>query len=133
MARLYDANCADCGVNEILASVQDVRANGGRVPCGDCGALVEQYIGPRHGQYIRIDAGGEDSTDPKRVADGTAGFNMGLKGVDTVVGQRPDGKPRLAYRPFSNAELGSNRAIREEAKRQGLTPADGGRFRTVGR
>lgn len=133
MPGLYDVNCPTCGVNEVIALLADVRKSGGVLRCGVCGTPSPQHFGPRHGQHIRIDAGGEDSNDPARVADGTSKFNVGLKGIDTVVGERADGKPRLAYRPRTNAELGSNRGVREEAARQGLTPAEGGRYRSVGR
>lgn len=66
---------------------------------------------------VRIDAAGDDSTDPKRVRDGTAIFNTGLPGVDTVIGTRKDGRPALAYRPLSNREVSSNANRREILKR----------------
>jgi hypothetical protein len=80
---------------------------------------------------VRIDAGGEDSPIPERVADGTAHFNAGLPGIDKDVGTRPDGKRALEYRPITNHELGSNRNIKEYAKRHGLEPLDGGRYRSL--
>jgi len=128
---LYDANCPTCGVNEILAVPSEV--HDGLVQCGLCRAWVPQLIGPSHGQYVRIDAGGEPIETSQRRRDGTAEYNLGLYGVDTVVGTRPDGKPKLAYRPITHHELKNNRGVREAAKRQGLTPVEHGRYRTIGR
>jgi hypothetical protein len=85
------------------------------------------------GMLFLIDAGGEDSPHPSRIADGSAKFNMGLPPVETVVGVKPDGKPKLATRPITNHELGSNRGVREYAKRNGLIPTSEGRFRGIGR
>lgn len=80
-----------------------------------------------------IDAGGEDATEiSARVADGTARYNVGLPGVDTVVGTRPNGKAALEYRPITHHELGSNAGVREYAKRHNLEPVEStGRFRSV--
>lgn len=72
---------------------------------------------------VSIEVGCENSTDPRRVADGSAIFNVGLPGVETVIGTRPDGRPRTSYRPVTNDELGTARARREYAKRAGLEPA----------
>jgi hypothetical protein len=83
----------------------------------------------------RIDAAGEDSRDPRRIADGTAHLNLGLPGVDTVVGTRRswdpklDGKPATEYRPITNQEVASNRNRRELAKRSGLDPIERGVYR----
>ena len=81
---------------------------------------------------ILIDAAGDDSQDPRRVADGSYRFNVGLPGVETVIGTRPDGKPATSYRPISNNEVGSARKAKEIAKRAGLVPLDaGGRYRSA--
>lgn len=132
---LFDANCPACGVNEVIAMPSEIVD--GRVRCGFCKEMVPQLFGPRHAQYVRIDAGGEPIADDKRRRDGTADFNLGLYGVDKVVGERKlrngKTKPKLEYRPRTHAELGNNRGVREEAKRQGLTPIETGRYRTVGR
>ncbi|MGH7714389.1 MAG: hypothetical protein ACREML_00185 [Vulcanimicrobiaceae bacterium] len=132
---LYDAACETCGVNEVVAVPSEIVD--GRVRCGVCKRMVPQKFSDRYGQYVRVDAGGETIQDAKRVREGTADFNLGLYGTDTVVGERklPNGgtKPKLAYRPRTHAELGNNRGVREEAKRQGLTPVESaGRYRTVG-
>lgn len=81
---------------------------------------------------MSIEVGCEDSRDPERVADGTASFNMGLPGIETVVGTRADGKPKTEYRAISNNELSTARARREYAKRHGLTPLAEKTFRAVG-
>lgn len=129
VARLYDVACPDCGVNEVLAMPEEARALALR--CGDCGQPAPQHFSPAHLPGVRIDAASEDVPIPGRIADGSAGYNAGLPGVNTQIGIRPDGKPRLAYRPITNAELGSNRGVREYAKRHGLEPADGGRYKTI--
>ncbi|MGB8966841.1 MAG: hypothetical protein WCB99_14490, partial [Candidatus Cybelea sp.] len=57
---------------------------------------------------VLIDAGGEDSPHPQRIADGTAQVNLGLPPV-----RMDDGTTR----PVTNYELGSNAGVREYAKR----------------
>jgi hypothetical protein len=69
-----------------------------------------------------VDAGGEDSPHPERQRDGTAIYNVGLPPIDL-----PDG----TCRPISNAELGSNRGVREYAKRTEMEPMNSGRWRGV--
>jgi hypothetical protein len=78
---------------------------------------------------VLIDAGGEDSPHPERIADGTAGYNMGLPPVETVAGTRPNGKPALVARPVTHHELANNRGVREYAKRHGVEPMTRGRYR----
>ncbi len=128
--RRYDTACGACGILETLATVQD--AADGALRCPQCGDFVPQHFGPAHGVGMRVDATGDDATAPFRVAEGTARFNLGLPGVDTVVGAWPDGKPRLAYRPLTHHEVGSRRNAREIALRHGLKPAGGGAYRSIG-
>jgi hypothetical protein len=98
--------------------------------CFDCANADNPFLGVS----CSIEVGAEDSRDQRRIADGSAGFNAGLPGVETVVGTRPDGKPRLEYRPVTNAEVGTGRSLREYAKRCGLEPVSKGRVkRAVGR
>ncbi len=73
---------------------------------------------------MSVDATGEDSTDPRRIKDGTAGMNLGLRGIDTVVGSNPDGTPRLEYRAVAHNEIASARRLKEYAKRNSLTPQE---------
>jgi hypothetical protein len=95
---------------------------------------VERNPNPYAGILCAIEIGAEDSTDPRRIADGTAGFNVGLPPVDTVIGHHPNGKPVIASRPVTHNELGSNRKRREYAKRHGLEPLESrGQFRAVGK
>jgi hypothetical protein len=96
-----------------------------------CFGEAEQIISPGGLPGVRIDCAGEAASIPQRVADGTAEFNMGLPGVETVVGTRADGKPKLAYRPLTHNEVGSNQNAREIAKRKGLEMAGDGAYRTV--
>ena len=129
MARAYDVRCSDCGVNEVIATVDEARADALR--CGYCGRPAPQFFASDRRFYASIENADEDARDPARVKDGTAKFNVGLFGRETVVGTRRDGKPKIAYRPIARNELPTNRAVREEAKRQGLTPVESGSFRAI--
>lgn len=66
-----------------------------------------------------VDAGGEDSPHPDRIADGSHRFNLGLPPVETDRGARP----------VTNRELGNNAGVREYAKRHNLEPQSRGRYR----
>lgn len=94
--------------------------------CYWCGPPNPYGSGPL---AVLIDAGGEDSPHPDRIADGTAGINLGLPPVETVVGTRPDGKAKLESRPITHHELANNRGVREYAKRNNLEPMTRGRYR----
>jgi hypothetical protein len=98
--------------------------------CPSCGRehlLVVGEVCPRcsppnpfgSGPVVLVDAGGEDSPHPERIADGSASFNAGLPPIET-----PDG-----VRPVTNRELGNNRGVREYAKRHGIEPLNSGRWR----
>lgn len=113
--------CPDCGRSHSWMNSTDGR-------CFHCSNAHNPYLGIG----MSIEVGCEDSRDPERVADGTASFNMGLPGVETVVGKRADGKPKLAYRPVSNNELATARSRREYAARHGLKPMAEKTFRAVG-
>lgn len=128
--RRYDTNCPACGVLETLATVED--AGLGMLRCPGCGDFAAQHFGPSNAVQMRVDSAGEDSKDPRRIADGSASWNAGLPGVETVIGQRRDGKPKLAYRPLSNSEVSSNRKRREIAARHGLTPTEKAAYRPIG-
>ncbi|GAC1496154.1 MAG: hypothetical protein NVS1B2_15990 [Vulcanimicrobiaceae bacterium] len=126
----YDVSCPLCGIREINAP--SATAMSGALRCA-CGVPATQHFSPANLPGARIDAGGEDSPHAARQADGTHEFNLGLRGVDRVVGTRRDGKPALAYRPLTNHEVGSNHNAREIGKRQGLIPMDNsGRYRSLG-
>lgn len=137
----YDIACELHGVHEVIRrplepfaceaapSRNEVRGGKRR----RCFAEVEQRIFADSLPGARIECAGDDVKNPARVADGTAQFNIGLPGVETVVGVRPDGKPKLAYRPITHNEVGSNRNAREIAKRNGLQPGGEGAYRSVGR
>ena len=59
--------------------------------------------------------------------DSTRGVNLGLPGVTTDLGNG-----QSSYRSITANEVSSNRSAHEYAKRNGLTPSDSGRFRTLG-
>ncbi len=88
--------------------------------CFDCELQGNPYLGIN----LSCTVAGEPSSDPRRRVDGTSEFNMGLPGVDTVIGTRADGKPKLAYRPISHNELATDRKRKEYAKRKGLIPME---------
>lgn len=69
-----------------------------------------------------VDAGGEDSPIPARIADGSHRYNAGLPPV-----RDPDNPHK--GRPVANAELVNNAGVREYAKRHGLEPLSRGRYR----
>lgn len=89
--------------------------------CFDCSHL---RFGPKYSFYASVSAEGEDSRDPGRIADGTAGFNLALPGVDREVGRRKNGKAALEYRPITHNELGTRRAREDYARRHGLEPVN---------
>lgn len=135
---LYDIACPEHGVHEVYRRFHEPFScegaplrNAARPERGRrrCYLPVQQIITP---PLIRIECSGESASDPRRIADGTAEFNMGLPGVETVVGTRADGKPKLAYRPITHHEVGSNKNAREIAKRNGLEPMTSGSYRTAG-
>jgi hypothetical protein len=136
----YDVRCPEHGLHEIFRKfTEPFSCEAGEYvnPCHPekgrrrCYWPVEQVISAFHMPGVRIDCAGENAADERRIADGTAGFNIGLRGMDTVVGTRPDGKPMLEYRPLTHHEVGSNRNARELAKRQGLEMLGEGAYRTV--
>ena len=118
--------CPECGSEHLLPVDQP------EAPCFRCWRAKHPYDGCTN---ARIDAAGDDARDPHRIREGTAGFNIGLRGVDTVVGVREcsdpnlNGKPRTDYRPITNHEVGSNVRRREIAARQGLEVRDRGVYR----
>ena len=98
--------------------------------CFECANAVNPFAQKQ--VTMSVEAEGEDATDPRRVRDGTARFNIGLRGVDSVVGRNPDGTAKLAYRPIAHNELPTARARREYAKRTGCTPHQDSIKRAVG-
>jgi hypothetical protein len=136
----YDIRCEAHGVHEVFRKFGEPFACEAAPPVNPyrpakgrqrCFHEVEQIITSAGMPGVRIDCAGENSTSEQRIADGTAQFNMGLRGVDTVVGVRPDGKPKLEYRPLTHHEVGSNANAREIAKRTGLEMQGEGAYRTV--
>jgi hypothetical protein len=128
----YDYACAEHGVHEVFRRMSDPEPKGCTAVAG-CDRPVTQHFSPAHLPNARIEVTGEDSTDQRRVEDGTAVFNVGLPPVETVVGTRADGKPKLAHRPITHHEVGSKRNAHELAKRAGLIPMAEGSYRTLGK
>lgn len=111
--------CPQCGAEHLLDTAEQ------GAPCFACWRAANPVSLPN----VRIDAAGDDSSDPSRVADGTAKFNSGLRGVEIDTGRRKNGKAALDYRPITNHEVGSNANRRELAKRQGLGVYEPGIYR----
>ncbi len=91
--------------------------------CPHCGGNGPEYL-----FGIRIDDAeniGRERTDPR-----TAGVNLGLPGRSVVVGRKADGSAKMGYEPARSAEYNNNRKIRDHALANGLTPIDGGRYRS---
>jgi len=121
--------CSQCG-GEHLAPVAEKTPQ-----CFACWRKAHPFEGVA---AARIDAAGEDSTDPRRIADGTAHLNLGMPPVEKVVGTRvapgdPNlhGRPALEMRPMTNREVSSNVRRRELAARAGLQPVERGVYRSV--
>lgn len=105
----------------------------GRWPCPECGETkyytyrgeacfdCDQARNPfANAPLVLIDAGGEDTPHPSRIADGTSHINIGLP---------PTFNDDGTVRPVTHAELGNNWGAREYAKRHGLEPMTRGRYR----
>jgi len=92
-----------------------------------CDEPVEQVFSPEHVHHVRVDdmaSVGAERTDPR-----THRVNLGLGGQFVEVGRRADGSKIMDYRPTTSAEASSNKKAKEIARRQGLSPADSGRYR----
>lgn len=114
---LVDRNCVTCG-----RWTADTASNPAPL-CSGCQCERNRRPAPF---YASVDATGEDSTDPRRVADGTSIFNMGLPAVAVEYGRRNAYGQRTVKqsRPVANNEIPSARRLAETAKRANLTPQD---------
>jgi hypothetical protein len=109
--------------------------------CGPCGAITRDYedapnpkcfdcahaANPYAAKAVQmsVDATGEDSTDPRRVADKTAEFNVALPPVEgAIIGKDAYGQTRRKLRPVAHNEVTSARRLKERAKEANLTPLD---------
>lgn len=87
--------------------------------CFPCKNADNPYAGIR----MSIDMGPQASTNPQRVAQGTADYNMALPGVveeygpRNAYGQRTIAKKRFVH----NNEVATTRGLKERAKRAGMT------------
>jgi len=122
--------CVACGT-DTLAALADTAPQ-----CFRCYRAAHPFEGVPN---ARIDAAGDDSRDPRRIADGTAHLNIGMAPIETVVGTRVSGdpalhgRPALATRPMTNHEISSNVKRRDLAARAGLTPMERGVYRPLPR
>ena len=91
--------------------------------CFDCSHARNPYA--QKAIRMSVDATGEDSTVPARVAEGSHIFNVALPGVKEPTGVRDAyGQMKVKTRPVANNEVSSYRRLREMAKRANLTPLD---------
>jgi hypothetical protein len=113
-----ERTCADCGSGHL--DYPDVEPS----RCFDCSQILNVFA--LKNIRCSIDAAGEDSSNPQRIANGTAGINMALPGVVTKWGKRNAYGQRtvLEKRPVYNNEITSTRALKERAKRAGMTLAE---------
>lgn len=127
---LYDVRCPDHGITEIQRLISEVRTLGAAAfACGVCNGPAVQHFGPEHAHHARIDDA--ENIGMERTDERTHGVNLGLPGRAVSLGKDEQGRERYGYEPIRSSDLSSNAAIRDYAKSQGLTPADGGRYRTT--
>jgi hypothetical protein len=87
--------------------------------CFSCGNAKNPYAAKNI--RMSVDAAGEDSTNPARIADGTDKYNMALPDVPgEVIGKDAYGMTKRRMRPVLNSEIASTRQLREMGKRAGL-------------
>ena len=89
--------------------------------CYDCSHARNEYAA-KNIRFSIEDVGG-GSTNPTRIAQGTAEYNMGLPGVVEEYGPRNAYGQRtiLKKRPVHINETPTVRSLRERAKRAGMT------------
>jgi hypothetical protein len=91
--------------------------------CFDCTHARNEFAAKNI--RLSVEDAAYNSTDPARIADGSAEYNMGLPGVPgEVIGTDVYGMTRRKMRPVHNNEITSGRKLREMAKRAGLTPLE---------
>lgn len=104
--------CSDCS-NAFYGYTDEVR-------CFDCNQNANPYV--IKNIRFSIDASDCDSTDPQRVAEGTAQHNLALPDVPgEVIGKDAYGMTKRKMRPVHNSEISSTRKLKEMGKRAGLT------------
>jgi hypothetical protein len=104
--------CSQCGERHLA-----LKADAAPL-CFDCSPNPYKEKGIR----MSVDAAGDDSTVPARIAEGTQGFNMALPPVEgEIIGKDAYGQTRRKLRPVAHNEIASNRQLKEKAKRAGLT------------
>jgi hypothetical protein len=98
-------------------------------PLGGCGLPAPRTFLPNALPGCRV----EDSENIglERGAD-RPGEILGLPEIKTSLGRDGAGRERFAFRPANVGDVPNRAAFLEAAKRAGLSPGDGGRYRTVG-
>ena len=88
--------------------------------CFDCSNARNPYA--QKNIRMSVDAVGEASSNPTRLADGTADFNVALPDVrGEVIGRDAYGQIKRRQRPVHNNEVPSIRSLKEAGRRAGLT------------
>lgn len=96
-------------------------------PVDDCGAIAQQIISP---VFSRVED--YENIGKERGGD-CAGEFIGLPDKKISLGKDSTGTERFRYEPVTTGDIRNRREFLDAAKRAGLSPGDGGRFRTVGR
>jgi hypothetical protein len=100
--------------------------------CFDCGQTRNPYAAKNI--RMSVDATGDPSTNPQRIREGTAEYNMGLPPVaGEIIGRDAYGQIKRKRRPVHNNELASARRAKEMAKQANLTPLETPRRAVGGR
>lgn len=121
----YDCRCPEHGVQEVLRPIRSSEP----WRCPTCGAPAPQCFSPQSLPTARVED--YENVGAERGADRPGEF-IGLPDVKTSLGKDDRGRERFAFRPTTVGDVPNRRAFIEAAKRAGLSPGDGGRFRSVG-
>lgn len=92
--------------------------------CYECSRAQNPFADK--GIQMSVDASGEDSTHPARIADGSHIYNFGLPATDVEYGTKNAYGQRTVKRsrPVANNEIASARRLKELAKRNNMTPLE---------
>lgn len=120
--------CTDCG-RDIYRDPESLDRQCMRCYREETGGLaVAGYF--RIEDYETLGQGRTDASGrPDHRTEGTC---VSLPDIPIPVGRDKRGRERYEYRPHTTADVPNRRAFLEAAKRAGLSPGDGGRYRTAG-
>lgn len=122
---VYDVRCATHGVSEVHRPIALFREPF-VCPATNCGLEAEQVIRP-----IGMRVEDYDSIGSERGND-CPGEYIGLPDKKISLGKDANGKEHFRFEARNVGEIRNRRQFLEAAKEAGLSPGDGGRFRTVG-